>query len=142
MRMADSLGDDVAAIMKVRSDYAWTWDSADAPGFAALFADDGVLDLAEFGGVFTGAQEIADRIGPLMTPSDGLPATLHALSSPSIDVDGDRATGRWYAHVFHQPRPGDGPVRWVGRYFDQYRRTPDGWRFQLARLSNYWFVGY
>ncbi|MGH8880245.1 MAG: nuclear transport factor 2 family protein, partial [Stackebrandtia sp.] len=45
-----------------------------------------------------------------------------------INVDGDTATGRAYIHEFGR-FPGDKSHENYSRYHDEYRRTPDGWRF-------------
>ncbi|MER7922334.1 nuclear transport factor 2 family protein [Streptomyces sp. NPDC096057] len=140
--MADSYGDDVARITKLRSEYSWAYDAADARAFAELFAPDGECDLGDWG-VFRGRPAIEAGIAGQTVAPDPLPATIHSVSTPLITVDGDTATGSWYVTVYHQPREGDTqPVRFVGRYFDRYRRLEEGWKFEGVRLEPYWFVGY
>ncbi|MEU0426181.1 nuclear transport factor 2 family protein [Streptomyces canus] len=140
--MTSSYGDDVARISQLRSEYSWAYDSADAHAFAQLFAPDGVCDLGDWG-VFRARGEIQAGIAAQTVAPDPLPATVHSVTTPRITVDGDTATGSWYVTVYHQPREGDThPVRFVGRYFDRYRRLPEGWRFESVRLDPYWFAGY
>ena len=45
-----------------------------------------------------------------------------------VVVEGDRATGTWEIHETIVDHDGNERER-VGRYTDEYRRTPDGWRF-------------
>ncbi|MFK4296593.1 hypothetical protein ABH924_001738 [Arthrobacter sp. GAS37] len=138
----DDYGNDIAAISQLRSQYSLYYDNADANRFARLFTEDGLCNLGTWG-VFRGPQEIEVGIaGQLVAPSPQ-PATIHSVSTPVIDVQGDSASGSWYVTVYHLPHDGDlHPVRFVGRYFDEYRRTPEGWRFSEVRLDPYWFVGY
>jgi hypothetical protein len=58
---------------------------------------------------------------------------VHMIHTPLIQVDGDTATGAWTLMV-HLKRP-DGPVDiLLGRYSDEFIRTPDGWRIASVRF--------
>ncbi|WP_183097347.1 nuclear transport factor 2 family protein [Nocardioides pelophilus] len=140
--MTSSYGDDVAAIIRLRSEYSWAYDNGDAATFGALFAEDGECNLGDWG-VFAGPAAITAGIAGQLVAPDPAPACLHHATTPRIEVDGDSAEGTWYVTVYHQPREGDvHPVRFVGRYFDTYTRKPDGWKFASVRLDPYWFAGY
>jgi len=55
------------------------------------------------------------------------------LSEPVIDVDGDRAIGRWNLMVYSD-RGGVSRVT-GGTHHDEYVRTPEGWRIALSRFE-------
>lgn len=58
---------------------------------------------------------------------------LHMLHSPMIEIAGDRATGDWTVMV-HLKRRESGQVDVIiGRYCDEFRLTPLGWR--IARIG-------
>ncbi len=62
--------------------------------------------------------------------------SFHTLSNPVLEVDGDRATGRWYmnAAVVMREDPASGIQQLFFRYEDDYVRTPQGWKIQRCRM--------
>lgn len=57
-----------------------------------------------------------------------LPAVVQVPTGIHVEVDGDRARGSCY--VREEGRTAEGKdVTIIGRYDDDYVRTPDGWRF-------------
>jgi hypothetical protein len=140
--MLDAGGTERGLIADLRHRYCWAYDEGDADGLGSLFAPDGVVDLGDWG-VFTGTAEIVEGFRGQVAPPGEPRTTLHTLSVPVIDIDGDTATGRWYVVVYHPPREGDPhPIRFVGRYFDSYRRIEGRWLFASVRLEQFWFAGY
>ena len=134
--------DDRTAIAELRHRYCWAYDEGDAVTAGALFTADGLLDLGDWG-VFTGTADITAGLRDQVAAPGEPRSTLHTLSVPVIDIDGDFAIGRWYVVVYHPPREGDvHPVRFVGRYFDSYRREDGAWRILSIRLEQFWFAGY
>jgi uncharacterized protein (TIGR02246 family) len=51
-----------------------------------------------------------------------------------VTVEGERAIGTWTIHETIVDLDGSERER-VGRYDDEYRRTPDGWRFASRRFT-------
>jgi ketosteroid isomerase-like protein len=51
-----------------------------------------------------------------------------------IEIDGDRATGRWYVNELGRPLGGE-PNLTMGVYHDRYARLASGWRFQRRRFD-------
>jgi hypothetical protein len=66
---------------------------------------------------------------------------VHYVSNPHIEVGGDSAIGIWY---FLQPYTvHDGRPHWAsGIYEDEYRRTLDGWRFRVVKITNFFACPY
>ena len=63
---------------------------------------------------------------------ENLPAgriTLHQAHHPEIEVDGDRATARWYLHDKVFVPEFDVAIEGAAFYEDHVVRTEDGWRF-------------
>lgn len=136
---ADAARDEIE---QLRARYCWAYDDGEPEVLGALFTPDGTVDLGDWG-VFRGTDEIvAGFRAQVRGPGDPL-RTLHTLSVPVIDIDGDQATGQWYVVVYHVPRAGDAhPVRFVGRYFDTYRKQGGKWLLLSVRLEQFWFAGY
>ncbi len=56
--------------------------------------------------------------------------------NPLIEVDGDRATGRWY--IFEPVSFVEGGPGWLaGRYEDQYVRVNGQWKYERLRFLQY-----
>ena len=110
-------------------------DDQDAESFAALFEDDGVLQLA--GTVFAGRDALrrmfaGATIAPSWTKPGGLlvqPGSTHLTSNPVIDVDGDTATAETDMVTLKRGDDGRTKITLLARYRDRLRRGPDGnWR--------------
>jgi hypothetical protein len=96
---------------------------------ADLFTEDGVWDGGPGLGVSTGRAEIARR---LAAPT--LVFSRHYFVSPRIEVDGDRATGRWEL-LCPCTRP-DGTAVWMaGNEDDAYARVDGKWLHASMRLT-------
>ncbi|MES1247388.1 MAG: nuclear transport factor 2 family protein [Actinomycetota bacterium] len=115
----------------VDSGYESAGDDPDA--FAALFAEDGVWAAA--GEPIVGRAAIRERA------ESGRRFRFHLTANPIIDLDGDRATGRWHALVALTGR--DGEAAWLaGRYVNEFVRTGEGWRFAAVRFSGAFHAPY
>lgn len=111
--------------------YARNVDFKDFEGFAALFAEDGVLEA----GVRVQGR---DTILQGLKQRDEKLRSRHVITNVAIDVvDEDHATGTAYVTVYRHVGPegdGAGPVplaspALVGHYEDAFVRTAEGWRF-------------
>jgi len=86
---------------------------------AALFTEDGVWDGGAVLGVARGHSQIADR---LAEPT--LVFSRHLFVKPQIEVQGDRATGRWDL-LCPCTRP-DGTSLWMSGFEDDVYNRVDG----------------
>ena len=59
---------------------------------------------------------------------------VHGISNPLIDIDGDRATARWYQHQPMTMKDTDTCFWFCAQYRDECVRTPDGWKFQHVKV--------
>jgi hypothetical protein len=59
----------------------------------------------------------------------------HMVHNPIIEVDGDRARGRWYYEAPTTDRA-SGRAQWmVGIYFEEYQRVGGEWKFASIRTK-------
>lgn len=125
------------AIRLTLARYNWCGDNGDLEGFAATFAEDGVLDIKDRG-KFSGSANILEaarnRFGAAPEQVTRLLAagrSSHHLSTIRIElVDANRAHC-WAYFSVHCSR---GPDHW-GRYTDQLARIGDQWLFSYRRVS-------
>jgi hypothetical protein len=130
--------EDLEALRTLKALYARHADAvfrtpgpAAAEAIAALFTEDGVLDLGPFG-------RYAGRDAIRAASVDVLPVrtgwSTHYVHSPILEVRGDEATGSWYFLIYAQPKAAPGvravpPSPIFGSYADRYSRMAEGWRF-------------
>jgi hypothetical protein len=96
---------------------------------AALFTEDGVWDGGPALGVARGRDEIAAR---LAAPT--LVFSRHLFVKPRLEVDDDRATGRWDL-LSPCTRP-DGTSLWMAGYEDDvYARVGGAWLHRSMTLT-------
>lgn len=124
---------DREAIRDLVHDFAVRIDDKDQAGYAANFAEDGVLELPF--GSFRGRQRIAAMSGPPPHVS-----THHLIGEIVIDLAGDTATTRTYLLATHRFDPADksDKAHAGGWYTHEVVRTPEGWRFTRVRLDEAW----
>ena len=96
---------------------------------AALFTEDGVWDAGPALGVARGRDEIAARL-----TASTLVFSRHLFVKPRLEVDGDRATGRWdLLSPCTQP---DGTSLWMAGYEDDvYARVDGVWLHRSMTLT-------
>ena len=121
------------AIMDLEAEYARAWDAGDAAGWAAVFAEDGVFELAAVGSgqrlVYTGTQQLAD----FCTQIDAIYKGLHFMHLPRLRIDGDQAHGRvhfqWLG-LFNASAQHFGQRTAAGYYDVRYKRVRGRWLMQ------------
>ena len=104
--------------------------AARAGAIAALFSEDGVWDGGPTLGVSRGRAEIAAR---MRAPT--LQFSWHFFLKPRIEVEGDRARGRW--DILSPCTTPDGEPHWmVGFQDDEYVRVGGVWLHQRLKLTS------
>jgi len=145
----DGYADDRAAIIDLQNRYVIAMDYFDADGYAAVFAEDGVLDWAR--GVVEGREAIREfmstgtydlrTIGfqPAETP-DGRewPSTVrHLITNQVIKVNGntDTAITYWMNYANNADRR---QIQWLsfGSWEDEYVKIDGEWFFSLHKIFN------
>jgi len=92
-----------------------------------------------FAGVYEGREAIREFFAGA---SSAVPFAIHHVTNPILEIDGDRATGRWYLWQPIVFAEGDQALWMAARYDDVYRREDGVWRFEhvtvkLRMLSPY-----
>jgi len=115
--------------------YAYAIDSFDKDGVRSTLADD---IHAEYGNLdpVDGGDALTDWI---WGATSSITWQHHLLSVYRVTVDGDDATGLSYL-TSHQVFDGDPDTAkiLVGRYHDDLRRTPDGWKISRRVAEFLW----
>jgi hypothetical protein len=140
--------DDRAAIVDLQSRYVFAMDYFDAEGYAAVFAEDGVLDWAR--GPVVGRDAIFEfmdsrtydftRGAPEAETPDGRnwPSTVrHLITNQVIKVEGDKATALTYWIQFNNNQDRSA-VEWMlfGSWYDEFVKVDGEWFFSLHRIHN------
>lgn len=128
--------EDIEAIRKLKAQYCSYCDNNyEAAPIAALFTEDAVWDGGPFGR-FVGPAAIE---GFFRAVSGKLSFAMHYVTNPLIEVDGDRARGKWY--LFEPCTFVDGTQAvWGGAYYeDEYVKVNGQWKFRNVKIiSNFW----
>jgi uncharacterized protein (TIGR02246 family) len=121
--------DDALAIGRLIDEYADAVRRGDVDAFSGCWTQDGR---------WTGPGlecEGTDAITSAFAKMRGrIAAAEQEVLEGDVVVEGDRATGTWEIHETIVDRYGKERER-VGRYVDEYRRTPDGWRFTRRHFT-------
>jgi len=147
-RYPEGYADDRAEIVDLQGRYVMAMDYFDADGYAAVFAEDGVLDWAR--GLVEGRAAIREfmasgtydltRGAPAAETPDGRnwPSTVrHLITNQVIEVDGDKATALTYWIQFNNNAKRD-QVEWMlfGSWYDEFVKIDGEWFFSLHRIHN------
>lgn len=125
--------EDLEALRRLKADYCALADGGAAGAeIAALFTDDAELEFGPSGGRARGRAEIAEfyaRLGGRFARG------AHLLANPRLDVDRDRASGRWWMLLLAVDTRCEPPAerRLLAEYRERYARVDGVWR--IARLE-------
>ncbi len=122
--------EDELAVRTLAAAYSDAVNRRDYEGMAAVFAPDGVIEKPGFGDPVQGVEKIAKRYKRLQSERDFLCQMIH---SGVVEVEGDRATARWWFSELKKPVGAHDWLYMVGVYQDEAVRLQIGWRF--ARRS-------
>jgi ketosteroid isomerase-like protein len=127
--------DIAAACERVTLDYAKYADSAAFDDLAALFAEDGVMEL--FGASHAGRAAIRESFAA--GGGGGTITTVHSNSNFRVDVVSDsEANSTAYVTVFVGDKANPASLIepfLVGIYNDSFRKTADGWKFSKRSFT-------
>lgn len=87
---------------------------------------------ADYGarGIMDGREAVIDFLLNVSTKPEWL---WHAIHSPRVEVTGDTAVGYWTTNGQSKIKGSDAVNTATGRAKDDFRRTPQGWRFTMIR---------
>ncbi len=131
--------EDIEEIRKLKATYCYLCDAGltdprICEELVGHFADDARVDFGMGpASIFQGKDGLRTFFGT-MVPS-GVSFCVHMVHNPIIDVQGNRATGRWY---FEAPTTdtGTGRAQWMmGTYHEEYVRDDGRWKFAAIRTE-------
>lgn len=125
--------EDHQAITNLQATYSFLVDSFRFDELVELFEDDLVWEVG-FDRMMTVTSKPA-LLEVLRKTEESTAMMVHMLTTPLIEIDGDRATGSWYLFGMVTSKTPDGEAaRWVhGRYDNAYARVGEQWK--ISRLS-------
>jgi len=112
--------DDRSAIRALQLAYGERFDARDPEGFAALFTEDAVM-VQPGGNEIRTLEKFRKSVRNMPPRGDG----YHAMLETEIRIEGDHAS----AHTRYRARSSITGQEMTGHYADEYRKTPEGWRF-------------
>ena len=132
--------DDRVAILEQIARYSYAWDERDAEAYTALFAEDAVFEVDPElpGGPATlarGREEIGAWARARMAArAPGVQTRHHQTGTIFDELSADSARTRTML-LTTRVGPGAEPAT-TGVYSDEWRRTPEGWRFARRTLRH------
>jgi hypothetical protein len=133
--------EDIQALTELTYRYAYALDGRDWKALRQLFTDDVELDYG-LGPerVIRGADTFIEGSRAALEPMD---ATHHMFTNHLFEVDGDRASGKYYMHAQHMKLGTPGGVLHTlgGIYQDDFIRTGDGWKVSRRTYRAIWGRG-
>jgi hypothetical protein len=126
--------EDIEWIKKLKASYCY-WVDAGVAGDAskidelvAHFTDD--EPCADFGafGVYKGKEAVTVFFKEIVVST--LSYSAHMVSNPIIEVDGHKATGKWYVDVPCTLRGAERPMWLQARYEEEYVKEGDQWKWK------------
>ena len=121
--------EDELAIRSLVTRYSDAVARRDEADWAATWAADG--EWRVLGRSVQGREEVTALWSKLM---GGLSFVLQLPNAGLIELDGDRAKGRWYITEHGKLEDGTALLT-LGVYHDEYTRGADGWRFRRRRFD-------
>jgi hypothetical protein len=119
-----SVADDVVAITAVLSRYSMAMDLRRWELMEDVFTPDGEIFFNDLR-----LQPSARGIALIRASIECCSYTHHSNTTMMVDVDGDRAAVVTNVRAWHQGGPNNENVmEAIGRYTDDFVRTPSGWR--------------
>ena len=131
--------EDIEEICKLKARYAAACDdNYNADAIAALFAEDATWD----GGALGKADGRPAIHKFFSRATEFFPFAIHNVMNPIIDVDGDRATGRWYLLQPATMAKGNQAVWLAATYHDEYLRLDGRWMFKRLKVTSHFLTPY
>lgn len=116
------------ALLNLEGEYARTWDTGDAEGWASLFTADGVFEMAAAGQMpaarFEGRGALADFCRTINESYEG----IHLIHTPSLSIEPLHARG--WVHFEYRARHQGELLHVCGVYQVLYQKTSEGWRIR------------
>lgn len=114
------------ALLNLEGEYARTWDTGDAEGWASLFTADGIFEMAAAGQMPAARIEGSDALADFCRTTNESYEGIHLIHTPSLEIEPLQARG-WLHFEFRARHEGE-LLHVCGVYQVLYRKTSEGWR--------------
>ena len=109
------------------------------------FVDESWLDFGDYG-LYRGKEDVAIFFKEVT--HSFLSYAAHMVANPIIEVNDDRAKGKWYFHCPATDRVSQTALWVQGRYTDEFVRIDDAWKWQsitcrfdfISPVSDGWVI--
>jgi hypothetical protein len=125
--------EDREALRELRAKYTHYWDDGHAEQFIGLFTADAVFQMGPSGFV-RGADALRQGVLANIGRSE---FGIHFTTDEITEFTGPDTAKGICRFAFHGGRTPN--IQGAGSYHDEYRRTPEGWRFTSRRITFYYF---
>jgi len=139
--MCAATPEDVRALTELTFRYAYAIDGHKWDELREMFTDDVELDYGlGVENVIRGADRFVEGSRAAL---EQITATHHMFTNHLFQIDGDRATGKYYMHAQHLKRDAEGGVLHTlgGIYEDEFVRTDTGWKVSRRSYRAIWGRG-
>ena len=140
----DSASSDVGTrvdLLQLEAEYARTWDTQDARGWAGCFTSDGAFEMGSTANGPSMRFAGADELEAFCRLGSGRYEGIHLLSPPHLTIDGDTARGWVHFSYFDRDRKTEQVRQVVGVYAVSYARSEAGWKMALRREQAVYSAG-
>jgi hypothetical protein len=127
--------EDIEAIKQLKGRYCYYCDAGyDPDGIESCSAEDAIWEGGRFG-TYRGRKAIREFF--VKTAPTALSFAMHLVMNPVIEVNSDKAKGRWY--IFEPVTFAEGQqAGWLaGAYDDDYVKVDGRWKYQHLRFKPY-----
>jgi ketosteroid isomerase-like protein len=121
--------EDIEEIKQLKSKYVYSLDERDWDAVLDCFTEDAKIDYGVFG-KYDGRKEMEEFFKVTLPPFATF--TIHMTQDPIVEVDGDKAKGKWYMHSANTFTKDNQPV-WGGvRYNDELVKEKGKWKINSS----------
>ena len=117
--------EEIEAIKKMKAEYVLACDERRSDDSMDYFTSNAVVAFGPFGR-FETRQELDIFFKEKMPVT--ISFTVHRLSNPIIDVDGNTAKGIWYCEIPSTHIPTNKAILQQGTYYDEYIKEGNEWK--------------
>jgi uncharacterized protein (TIGR02246 family) len=119
--------EDELAIRQLASAYADACNRMDPVAMASVYAEDGELVALQFSEKPMKGRDRLERIFTKLIAERTF--IFYMIFSGIVNLDGDKATARWWVSEMRQVKGADHIVIMLACFQDEVVRLPEGWRF-------------
>ena len=124
--------EEIEAIKKMKAEYVLACDERRWDDAMRYFSSQPIVDFGPFGR-FESWEEVEKFFKVTMPVT--ISFTIHRLSNPIIEVNGDTAKGTWYCEIPSTHIPTNKAILQSGTYEDDYIKEGGEWKHKRLNLK-------